>query len=230
MNNKKQPSPRREFLGNIAAGAAAIGLLSIPESIKAAPSFFSQQPLDDADEWFNKVKGKHRIVFDVTEPHGVFPFAWPKVFLLTNQKTGTPANDIGVVVILRHDAIPYAFGNELWTKYDFGTHFKINDPMTTNKSTRNVFWQPKPNDFAIPGIGNVDIGINQLQDDGVMFCVCDMAITVHSAIVAGTLNKKPEDVKKDWMTGLLPGIQVVPSGVWAVGRAQEHDCKYCFVG
>jgi hypothetical protein len=230
MNNKKSTSPRRQFIGRIAAGAAAIGIMSIPQSIKAAPSLFNQHSDDDADQWFNKVKGKHRMVFDVTAPHGVFPFAWPRGFLLTNQKTGTPASDIGVVVILRHDAIPYAFGNDLWTKYDFGTHFKLTDPITNNKATRNAFWQPKPNDFSIPGIGNVAIGINDLQADGVMFCVCDMAITVHSAVIAGALKKDAADVKKDWINGLLPGIQVVPSGVWAVGRAQEHDCKYCFVG
>jgi intracellular sulfur oxidation DsrE/DsrF family protein len=41
---------------------------------------------------------------------------------------------------------------------------------------------------------------------------------------------KPEDVMKDWMAGLLPGIQVVPSGVWALGRAQEHGCHYIFAG
>jgi len=29
---------------------------------------------------------------------------------------------------------------------------------------------------------------------------------------------------------LFPGIQVVPSGVMAVGRAQEHGCTYCFAG
>jgi len=28
----------------------------------------------------------------------------------------------------------------------------------------------------------------------------------------------------------LPGIQPVPSGVWAIGRAQEHGCAYCFAG
>jgi hypothetical protein len=43
------------------------------------------------------------------------------------------------------------------------------------------------------------------------------------------MNLKPEDVKADWMKGLLPGIHVVPSGVWALGRAQEHGCGYCFV-
>ena len=43
-------------------------------------------------------------------------------------------------------------------------------------------------------------------------------------------NADPAAVKKEWVAGVLPGIQVVPSGVWAVGRAQEHGCAYCFAG
>jgi len=38
------------------------------------------------------------------------------------------------------------------------------------------------------------------------------------------------EVLKDWQAGLLPGITIVPSGVWAVGRAQENKCAYCFAG
>jgi intracellular sulfur oxidation DsrE/DsrF family protein len=38
------------------------------------------------------------------------------------------------------------------------------------------------------------------------------------------------DVKKDWVSGILPGIQIVPSGVLAVNRAQEHGCTYCYAG
>lgn len=229
MDKTKNTSPRREFLGNVAAGAAALGLLSIPSSIKAAPSLF-QDPASDADEWFKKVKGKHRIVFDVTRPNEVMPFAWPKVFLLTNEKTGTPAKENSVVVVLRHDGIPYAFEDRIWEKYKFGEVFKADDPKTKTASLRNPFWKPKTGDFAIPGIGNVQIGINELQSDGVMFCVCDMAMTVFSAVVAKGMNLDAADVKKDWVGGLLPGIQVVPSGVWAVGRAQEHGCAYCFAG
>lgn len=228
MNTEKK-SPRREFIGNI-AGAAAIGLLSIPQSVKASSSHFSQHAADDPDAWFKNIKGKHRMVFDVTEPHGLFPFAWPKVFLLSNEKTGTPAKDNSVVVVLRHNAIPYAFEDRLWTKYSFGKHFKANNPMSDTPSERNIFWKPKPDDFKVPGVGSVALGINDLQNDGVMFCVCDMAITVNSAAIAQGSGKEPAEVKKDWVDGLLPGIQVVPSGVWAVGRAQEHDCKYCFVG
>jgi len=63
-----------------------------------------------------------------------------------------------------------------------------------------------------------------------MFCVCDMAMNVFSAILAEKTSKDAAEIKKEWISGVLPGIQVVPSGVWALGRAQEHGCAYCFAG
>ena len=72
-----------------------------------------QGSLETPDEWFNKIKGRHRIVFDVTHPVEIMSFVWPRVFLITNEKTGTPSKDCNVVVVLRHSAIPYAFENQL---------------------------------------------------------------------------------------------------------------------
>jgi hypothetical protein len=57
-----------------------------------------------------------------------------------------------------------------------------------------------------------------------------MALTVYSGMVAQGAGKSAEEVKKDWVAGLHPGIQIVPSGVWAIGRAQEKGCAYCFAG
>jgi intracellular sulfur oxidation DsrE/DsrF family protein len=224
-----QANDRRDFLKNVATGAAALSL-----SMFAPPFNLSASPLDndpgDADAWFNKVKGKHRIVFDVTKPNDILPFAWPKIFVLTNGATGTPESDTGVVVILRHDSIPYALESRLWEKYKFGEFFKIDDAKTKAPSVRNMFWQPKADDFQVPGIGAVQIGINDLQANGVMFCVCNMALTVLSAVTAQNMKMDAKEVYKDWVSGVLPGIQIVPSGVWAVGRAQEHGCAYCFAG
>lgn len=228
MDKSKTISNRRKFLGNLAGSAAAIGVLSIPSSIKAAPSVF--EPSDDAEEIFKKIKGKHRVVFDATRPHEIFPFAWPRVFLLTNEATGTPAKDNSVMVVLRHNAIPYAFEDRLWTKYQFGEMFKADDPATKTASVRNPFWKPAAGAFSIPGFGVIPIGINELQDSGVMFVVCDAAMTVYSAVAAQKMNMDAAAVKKDWVSGLLPGIQPVPSGVWALGRAQEHGCSYIFAG
>jgi intracellular sulfur oxidation DsrE/DsrF family protein len=150
--------------------------------------------------------------------------------MMTNELTGTPSKDTNVVVILRHNAIPYAMEDRLWAKYKFGEVFKIQDAATKTSSVRNPFWKPKAGDFQVPGIGPVAIGINELQDSGVMFCACNMALTVYSAALAQGMGLNADDVKKDFMSGILPGVQVVPSGVWAVGRAQEHGCAYCFAG
>lgn len=221
-------TPRREFLGKLTTGAVAgLAALSSPFMTNAA---ISNEAVSDSDEWFKKLKGTHRIVFDATRPHEVFPFAWPRVFLLTNGATGSPENDCGVVVVLRHDAIGYAFEDRLWAKYKLGDVFKANDPATGAAAVRNPFAKPKPGDFKIPGVGEVAIGINELQASGAMFCVCEVAITVYSSVVAQGMKMDPAEVRKDWVSGLLPGIQVVPSGVWAVGRAQEHGCSYCFAG
>jgi hypothetical protein len=234
-NQLKQKTPRRQFLGTIASGAAAIGLASVtvPVQLGATPHFFNDGENNDPtdpDAWFKKLKGTHRIAFDVTQPHEIFPFAWPRVFLLTNQSTGSMADDCGVIVVLRHSAIGYAFEDRLWDKYHFGEVFKADDPKTKAPALRNPFWMPKPGDFKVPGVGEVAIGINDLQNEGVMFCVCATAITVYSNIVADMMKMPAEEVKKDWMSGLLSGIEVVPSGVWALGRAQEHGCGYVFAG
>jgi intracellular sulfur oxidation DsrE/DsrF family protein len=228
MQTNNANSSRRDFLGKLATGAAALGAASmVPFNVEARTPDYDYS---DADEWFNKIKGKHRIVFDATQPHEIMPFAWPKVFLLTNSATGTPEKDCSVVVVLRHAAVGYALNSDIWAKYKLGEVLKADDPLTKAPATRNPFWQPKEGDFKVPGLGNVAIGINELQGNGVMFCACNMAITVYSAVLADMMKMDAEAVKKEWLAGVLPGIQVVPSGVWAVGRAQEHGCAYCFAG
>lgn len=220
---------RRNFIGQAAIGAAALGLSWFTSPLPAVAAETAVLA-DAADEWFKKIHGKHRLLIDAPRPHGIFPFAWPKVFLITNSMTGTPEKECSVVVVLRHDAIPYAMRSELWSKYKFGEMFKADDPATSAPSLRNPFWEPGPNDFSVPGVGPVEIGIDQLQKSGVMFCVCSMAITVYSAVAAQSMGMDPAAVKSEWLAGVLPGIQVVPSGVWAIGRAQEKGCAYCFAG
>ena len=229
MNTKKQKSPRREFLGKIAAGAAAFGILSIPSSVKSVPRLL-EQTTGDADEWFKKLKGKHRVVYDSTEPNGIMPFVWSRVFLLTNQATGTPEKENNVIVVLRHSAIPFAMQSNLWTKYNFGEMFKVTDTRTNAVATSNPLWQPKAGDYKVPGFGPEEIGINELQKSGVMFCVCNAAMTVYSAVAAEKMKLNAADVLKEWTANVLPGVQIVPSGVWALGRAQEHGCGYIYAG
>jgi hypothetical protein len=241
MESNDLTTNRRAFIGTLATGAAAMSIagLAAPLQTMAKQNHHFSPTDDDPDAWFKKLDGKkHKIVFDATDAHEAMPFIWPTVFMMTNGATGTAPKDLGIVVILRHEAIPFAFEDRLWSKYNFGQLFKAGElgmafkaaDYKTAGSTRNPLWHPKDGDFQVPGFGNVPIGINQLQDAGVMFAVCNAAMTVYSAAVAQGMGQKPEDVFNDWKSGVLPGIQIVPSGVWAVGRAQEHGCAYCFAG
>ncbi|HSB93905.1 MAG TPA: hypothetical protein VLC28_12350 [Flavitalea sp.] len=224
-----QGTGRRQFIGSLAVGAAGIGA-SIATPLNLHAGTFAAVADGDPEAVFSKITGKHKMVFDATQPHGLFPFAWPRVFLMTNEMTGSPQKDVSVVVVLRHDAIPYAFEDKLWVKYKFGEFFKADDPATKSRATRNPFAQPASGEYKVPGIGPVAIGINELQASGVIFVVCDAAMTVYSAVMAESMKMDPAEVKKEWIAGLLPGITPVPSGVWALGRAQEKGCAYIFAG
>jgi intracellular sulfur oxidation DsrE/DsrF family protein len=228
----KHSTHRRGFIGTLAAGAATLGLSLLSRPLAKAEALGGTGEANPADleAWFAKVNGKHRMVFDATHPHEVFPFAWPKVFLMTNEKTGTPPSECNAIVVLRHSAIGYALQNSMWEKYPIGEVMEANDHLTKAPAKRNPFWQPKAGDFKVPGIGEVQIGINELQSQGVMFCVCEMAMTVYSSVIGDKMKMDPAQIRAEWMASLLPGVQPVPSGVWALGRAQEHGCGYCFTG
>jgi intracellular sulfur oxidation DsrE/DsrF family protein len=115
--------------------------------------------------------------------------------------------------------------SRLWEKYKFGEMFKVDDEATKSPLTANPFWQPKEGSLPLPGMG-----IDELQKSGVLFGICDMALTVYSKMTAEKMKMDAAEVKKDWVSGVLPGVQIVPSGVLAVNRAQEHGCTYCFAG
>ncbi len=215
-------SSRRQFVGTL---AAASGLLAgLPGNTLA--SGLEAGDMSEADAWFKKVKGTHRIVYDATEPHNGFPMIWAWVYYKTNNETGSPDSDMTAMVILRHNAIPFAMEDRLWEKYKFGEMFKVNDNHTNAPATRNPYWIPQEKDYPMAGID----GIKRLQERGALFCVCNMAISVYSGFAAQAMGLDAETVRKDWLSGVLPGIQVVPSGVWAVSRAQEKNCAYCYAG
>ncbi len=221
---------RRGFLGRIAAGAAAFGLggLIAPFEGVAQPTRATAgvSPNPEFEAWLNKITGKHKMIYDVPEPNGGFGLAWSRVFLnTTNEQYGTTDADNSVVVVLRHNGIPLGMRSEMWAKYKLGEGFKINDGATNQPAVRNPFAQVKAGELPIPGMA-----VDELVAKGVQFGICNIALTIYSGMFAKKMGMQAEVIKKDWVANLLPGVQVVPSGVIAVNRTQEKGCAYCFAG
>ncbi|MBS1949500.1 MAG: hypothetical protein OJF59_002786 [Cytophagales bacterium] len=223
---KTKTNPRREFLEKLAVGSTLV-LPTLMASLESEATPLSNSSVaENADEWFNQVKGKHKIVYDATEPNEGFPVIWSWVFYKSNNETGTPDNQMTAMVVLRHRAISLAMQDSVWEKYKFGEVFNVTDGNTKAPATKNIYLEPTDPRMVMLKAD----GIKALMERGVMFCVCGMAIAANSMRIAKAMNVSPEKVKKEWMDGIIPGIQVVPSGVWAVGRAQEHGCAYCYAG
>ena len=211
---------RRGFLGGIAAVAAAAGLSGALPSRLGAENASGEGTSDPAlDAWFGRITGKHRIIFDAPEPNSGMAAIWPRVYLNTMQATypGTAT----AVIILRHAAIPLAMGDALWAKYKFGEMFSIKDGDVP--ATRNPY-------ATITGLPIPGLGISELLKAGVLVGACDVALTVFSSGAAQKMGLNADAVKKEWIAGLFPGVQVVPSGVLGVAHSQELGCVYCFAG
>jgi intracellular sulfur oxidation DsrE/DsrF family protein len=221
INNKS----RRQFIGALALGATASTLSVLTNPIHAKTLAFSPKKMNEADDWFNNIKGTHRIVYDGSTPHGGLPVVWNWAFYLTNNETGSPDDDITAMTVLRHTAIGFALEDRLWAKYNLGEFFNVKD-YTKEFAVRNPVYEPKDGDYPING----PEGIKRLQERGAMFCVCNLALNVFSGFIAQGMSLNADDVYNDFKSGVLPGVQVVPSGVWALGRAQANGCGYIFAG
>src|SRR5690606_38402918 len=102
MNEPMMDNPRRRFLGQVLAGTAAgITTLSMPFGTKAIAAS------EDADEGFHRARGKHRIVYDASEPHEGIPKIRSWLYYLPNYNSSTPETRMTAMVLLRHNEIPF---------------------------------------------------------------------------------------------------------------------------
>tara|TARA_B100001059_G_C17782841_1_gene555303 strand:- start:192 stop:863 length:672 start_codon:yes stop_codon:yes gene_type:complete len=221
-------SDRRKFFTSIALG---VGATAFPNFIK---DFEDLEPVsaetliksNELSNWFDNIKGEHRVVYDGSEPHNTLPIVWNWAFLESNNSVGVKDDNITAMTVLRHSGIVFAFNSDIWKKFKLGELVSFNDNKTGNPALRNTVYEPQEGDMPLPSIQ----GIKDLQARGSLFCVCDLATKVYASAVAKKMNLNPDDVYSEMVEGILPGVQLVPSGVWALGRAQNNNCAYIFAG
>jgi hypothetical protein len=211
---------RREILG-LAAMAAVAGVgAALPVAATAATG-----PATDFTRWLDSISGKQKVLLDMREPNGGMALAWAWVYLITApQAYGIPESDLGVVTVMRHNAIPIVLNDSAWKKYKLGEYFKIDDPETGAPAVRNPYY------FKMLDPFHPDMALQKLIDRGVKVAACDMAIAFYSGQIAKRAGLKHEDVMADWNSALLPGIVHVPSGVVACQGAVARGCTYVFAG
>jgi len=212
---------RRDFLS--LAASAAVGFGAGVPLARYIPA--SQDQSTEFTRWLDSIPGSHKQLYDMPEVNQGIGLVWSWAFLTTGAPAyGLPEKDLGVVIVLRHNAIPLALTDSAWTKYKLGEVFKIEDPDTHAPAVRNPFYH-MPGAFAVP-----EAALQKLIARGVKVAVCNLAITISSGTVAQKMGLKHDDVNRDWIDAVFAGIQVVPSGVVACNGAASRGCAYIFAG
>ena len=73
---------------------------------------------------------------------------------------------------------------------------------------------------------NDNAAIDKLLARGTVFGACSVALRGHARQLAKNANVTPDEAAKEFTANIIPGITLIPSGVWGVNRAQEAGCTY----
>ena len=213
-------TPRRGFLAGL--GAMAAGLVGAG-SVGAMVS--GRSP--DNDKWLDKLTAKYRQLFDFNAHQDGVPLIHMHNYIETLKSAyGAAPAEINAAGTLYGGTTPFAWNHAMWAKYKVGAALGITDPATKAPLTRNWLYQPAKGDPVFFNGMLADASMESLTGRGATFIMCNNALKLWTGRLAGMGLGKAEDIAADIMGNLVPGVQVVPAMVIAVGQAQRRGLTY----
>jgi hypothetical protein len=212
-------SPRRRFLKNLAGGTAALaavgsgGALNELVAQQGIPTYPPPQGGWDVS-WVGKIeKAKYRAVFDCAEIADGVTFTNAMVFMAGNKEVYNAADsDMGLVIVIRHNAITMAVDDAIWERGKLGESLKVNDGDAP--ATRNVWIGRKGADGTRSG------PMAGLMARGVTVLCCNLALMRAAGQFARAQNMPVEEARKLYIDNLVPGVIRQTNGIFATTRAQ----------
>jgi hypothetical protein len=225
MSDTSSNTPRRNFVKTIAAGTAA--LLAGKSAVVGAESSRAFSPSPRMDDWVKRIHGKHRQVVDITLPNNGFAPVFALNFIDSYKSVGVAESDLTSVLSHRHFAMPMLLNDSIWAKYPIADIIGVIDPKTNAPARRNIFHDSI---LLHPGLTYEQLLAGTATKATVIFTACNVALNALAGMTAGKIGGNAAAIAADWKAGLYPGVYLVPSGVYAISRAQESGCTYCFGG
>lgn len=218
---------RREFIERLTTGAM---LASVPFSSDALRAFSPPSPAMPAAEdwdisWTKRLTGKYRAVFDVPEIESGYG-VW-RASIWQNQYKDVlkiDAQELSSVVVLRHNAIVLAMQQSFWDKYELAKTNKVIHPITQQETDRNPVLLSSSRKEVPETLDAV--ALDKYIARGGIVLACNLAFDDMVSAVSKKDGGTPEAARKTALAGLVPGIIMQPSGVFASLYAQDAGCKY----
>jgi hypothetical protein len=212
---------RRSFMARLGAGATAFGAMFATggSRAQAQPASSAWQPMrHPQDDWLDQLPGKHRCFFDTTTTEAlVDAILFAGNYYNVNKNTyGLENGDLAVVIGLRHQSAPFGYADAIWGKYGvtLAERAKFTDPKTNQT--------PIINPYAPAASGARAGGLTTLSGRGAHISVCDLSTHGIAGMIAQKVGGKAESIYAELAANLIGNARLVPAGILAVNRAQEH--------
>lgn len=213
---------RRRFLGKLGvASAAMLGTRALPLEAETPEPPTGTVPWDMS--WLDRLKSaQYRAVIDASVlEDGYAPSLAAGLIGDFHDVHGATDDQVRIVIVARRGGTPLVLGDALWEKFPLGEDTKMND-RDGKPLRRNPFARAREGASPEAGADKLDA----LQRRGLILLVCNIAATNWSRGLAEKTKRDFEEVKKEVYANFVPGTIVMPSGVFALMRAQNAGCAY----
>lgn len=172
--------------------------------------------------WLNRIRKPRRLAFDAREIAGGASLSWVQAYLVGANEAYGSNDDDATVLVLAHRAVPIGLGDDMWARMGWGETEKLKDPTSGETTKRNPFIGYKQGDkFSMIG---ADGGLDALIAKGTVVLACNNAFSGVVAMLANKEKISRDDARKAALAALVPGVTLMPNGVFAVGAAQNGGC------
>lgn len=225
MTKELPQAARRSFLSRFGMGAALVaslgaGLAAARPALAQTNAFKPRRHAEDA--WMETPNVAHRVVIDSAFPPGggaALLYA-NNNFLANKTGYGLEAQEIAIIVVLRHLATPFAFTDDIWAKYGeaLSEIIEFQNPATKAAPEVNLY----NSRVAGMSLTNRGVTISSLVEKNVQFAVCGSAMRFLANAIAQRTKGDAAAIYEEFAANLVPNSHIAPAGVIAVNRAQEY--------
>ncbi len=223
-------TPRRNFLTRLAGGAAALAmgprLGSVSATTPPAVATTSATGAEWDDSWVRRITAPHRQVFDSPEIEEGVALHQARTWIQGYREVyQTTDSDHSAVIVIRHAAVPMVMDDTIWERLELGKANELKDPASGEWAQRNPFMNVQPGDQY--SLVWPDGGLDKLMERGAIVVACNLALQrIVRLIRAANPSATLEEAQAEMLAHVVPGVVVMPSGIFAVTRAQEAGCHY----
>ena len=218
-NHESGSNDRRALLSGLGiAAVAGVALASSKAEAATKPGKFKPQ-FHELDAWMEAIPGDHRVFIDTDSPSGATNALRYATNIQNAHVSGYKgkASDMAIIICLRHASTMFGYVDAMWAKYGttFGAMSRAGAPAG-------------PADAAPPTKNAQLAGLTAAAGNGIHFAICDAATTLLSGMIARTAGKTAQEVHDELVANIIPNGHMVPAGVLALTRAQEHGYSFLY--